>query len=252
MIEQWHMPVSGLRPDFNRRIYICQPFGYDEQPEKCYPVFYLFDGQNLFFDEDACFGKSWNLGRFMEESRAECILVGIESSPFGNDRLCEYSPFSYTEEELGTIDKRGDKTIQFILDELKPRIDSCYRTIPDREHTYIGGSSMGGLISLYAVTAYNAFFSKALCLSPSLWVHPKKVRKMLRKTSPQPHTQIYMDYGSEELGNHEHNREALIETASLLLNLGVDLTFRIEPYGTHSEASWEQRIPIFMRCLGIA
>ena len=84
MIEQWHMPVSGLRPDFNRRIYICQPFGYDEQPEKCYPVFYLFDGQNLFFDEDACFGKSWNLGRFMEESRAECILVGIESSPFGN------------------------------------------------------------------------------------------------------------------------------------------------------------------------
>ncbi len=251
MIELWKMPVSGLRPDFSRRIYICLPSGYDGQPEKHFPVFYLFDGQNLFFDEDASFGKSWNLTKFMEESQAECILVGIESSPFGDDRLCEYSPFPHQTPELGSIDAYADTTLGFIINELKPRIDRCFRTLSDREHTYIGGSSMGGLISLYAVTDYNACFSKAACLSPSLWVDPEQVSEMIRLSSPLPHTQVYLDYGSEEMGNHAATCDALLETVTLLLRLNVDLTFRIEPYGNHSEASWEQRVPIFMRCLRI-
>lgn len=251
MITKWHMSVPDLRPDFKRRIYICLPSGYDRQLKKRFPVFYLFDGQNLFYDRDAAFGKSWNLSQFMKDSGAQCILVGIESNPFGNERLCEYAPFSHNMPGYSYIEGWADKTLRFILSDLKPRVDRTFRTLPDRDHTYIGGSSMGGLISLYAVTAYNADFSKALCVSPSLWVDPAGVHKMLRSTSPLPHTQIYMDYGTEEMGNHEASPSALRETVSLLLSLNVDLTFRIEPFGSHCEASWEKRTPVFMRCLGI-
>ncbi|MBQ7486357.1 MAG: alpha/beta hydrolase [Clostridia bacterium] len=250
MIEKWQMAIPELRPDFERRIYICTPPGYDTSDES-YPVMYLFDGQNLFFDEDASFGTSWNLAEFVECNDPGCILVGIESSPFGNERLEEYSPFTHTTPELGHIFGVARTTMNWLLRTLKPAIDDAFRTISDRDHTYIGGSSMGGLISLYAITAYNEMFSRAVCLSPSLWVHPEKVRHMISSAKLAEHTRIYLDYGSEELPNHAATYHALLDSVQLFLNRSVDLTFRIEPYGDHSEASWAQRVPVFMRCLDL-
>ena len=244
------MAIPELRPDFERRIYICTPSGYDTSAAR-YPVMYLFDGQNLFYDEDASFGTSWNIDKFTRYNDPGCIIVGIESNPYGNERLEEYSPFTHQSPELGYIRGVARTTMIWLLDTLKPAVDEAFRTIPDRDHTYIGGSSMGGLISLYAVTAYNEVFSRAVCLSPSLWVHPGKVRHMISKAKPAPHTQIYMDYGTEEMSNHEATYNALLACARLLLDRGVDLTFRIEPFGNHSEASWAQRVPVFMRCLDL-
>ena len=141
--------------------------------------------------------------------------------------------------------------MQWLVEELKPYIDENYRTMADREHTYVAGSSMGGLMSVYASTVYNHTFSRAACLSPSLWVQPEKVLDMVAKSEIGGDTVIYMDYGSEELSNHGEMMERLTAMAALLLEKGVNLTFRIVPGGDHSEASWERQVPVFMECLGI-
>ena len=114
----------------------------------------------------------------------------------------------------------------------------------------IAGSSMGGLMSLYAVCAYNNVFQRAACLSPSIWVDYEKIMALLEKTSVLPDTTVYMDYGSKEMANHRENMDALIAAAKMLLDKKVNLTLRIVPDGEHCEASWERQIPVFMECLG--
>ena len=110
---------------------------------------------------------------------------------------------------------------------------------------------MGGLMALYAATAYNHVFRTAACLSPSLWVEPEKVLQLVNRAEIGGDTVIYMDYGSEELSNHSAMLERLADMSMCLLGKGVNLTFRIVPGGNHSEASWERQVPIFMECLGI-
>ena len=110
---------------------------------------------------------------------------------------------------------------------------------------------MGGLISLYAALDYNGAFSRAACLSPSLWVHPRKALRMINRARIAPDTCIYLDYGTQELPNHPKNEDVLFAACGALLRKGVDLTFRLVPGGTHSEASWAQRVPVMMKCLGL-
>ena len=106
-------------------------------------------------------------------------------------------------------------------------------------------------MSLFAATEYNHVFQRAACLSPSVWVSPAKLIGMIARSTVASGTTIYMDYGSEEMFNHAANLEALISTCHMLLTKHVNLTFRIIPGGTHTEASWEKQIPIFMDCLGL-
>jgi len=141
--------------------------------------------------------------------------------------------------------------MDWLVKELKPAVDAAFRTMPDREHTIIAGSSMGGLMSLYAATVYNKYFSRAACLSPSLWTDPEKLLQMVGKAKVAEDTCIYMDYGSEEMDNHPANKQALMDMSRLLLEKDINLAFRIIPKGNHSEASWEKQIPIFMDCLGL-
>ena len=118
--------------------------------------------------------------------------------------------------------------------------------MPDREHTLIAGSSMGGLMSLYAVTAYNATFSRAACLSPSLWGarhHEADLKAAGPLAAP---TRIYMDMGTAEVDGHITGLTSLFETARRLTRAGACVDARVVPDACHSEAYWEQRIPIFM------
>ena len=131
----------------------------------------------------------------------------------------------------------------------KKEIDSRFPTIPDREHTFIAGSSMGGLMSLYAVFAYNRVFSRAACLSPSLWVDIQKISRLIERTRIRPDTMVYMDYGSEELKSHKGMLNQFQKVTSSLLNNHVMLDCRIIPGGEHCEASWEKQIPFFMNTL---
>ena len=251
MVKKWNIKIPKLSGDKERRAYIYLPDSYEEEPDKCYPVMYMFDGHNVFFDSDATYGKAWGMNRYMQESGKQLIIVAVECNHDGNRRLIEYSPFTYDNATHGKIKGKGSVYMNWMVNTLKPYIDKNYRTLPDRRNTIIGGSSMGGLMALYGACAYNHVFQRAACLSPSLWVSPGKVLEMIARAHIRRDTCIYMDYGSEEMFNHAANAEALISTSHLLLTKRVNLAMRIVPGGDHSEASWERQIPIFMDCLGL-
>ena len=251
MVKKWNIKIPKLSGDKERRAYIYLPASYETNPDKRYPVMYMFDGHNVFFDSDATYGKSWGMNKFMEESKKELIVVGVECNHEGNRRLVEYSPMNYENSTMGKIRGKGNVYMNWLVNELKPYIDSNYRTLTDRKNTIIAGSSMGGLMALYAATVYIHVFQRAACLSPSLWVAPGKVLEIVARAHIRRDTCIYMDYGSLEMFNHAANAEALISTSHLLLTKRVNLALRIVPDGNHSEASWEKQIPIFMDCLGL-
>ncbi|MCD7733157.1 MAG: alpha/beta hydrolase [Oscillospiraceae bacterium] len=250
MVKIWDVVIPELSGDKTRRVYLYLPDYYDEDDRR-YPVMYMFDGHNVFFDSDATYGKSWGMNSYMSWTKTPLIIVAVECNHEGNSRLSEYSPLDFENSTLGKIEGKGKIYMDWLVWTLKPQIGRDYRTIPDREHTIICGSSMGGLMSLYAAVCYNKIFQRAACLSPSLWIDPEKVMDMIATSRIRNDTCIYMDYGSKEIFNHDDSPEALISVSHMLLTKRVNLTFRIVPGGTHSEASWEQQIPIFMECLGL-
>lgn len=251
MIKKWNIQIPKLSGTAKRRVYVYLPESYQKEPNKRYPVMYMFDGHNVFYDADATFGKSWGMNQYMQKNKKQLIIVGVECNHEGNSRLQEYSPFTFENGTLGIIKGKGQQYMNWLVKELKPYIDEHYRTLPDRCNTIIAGSSMGGLMALYGACAYNHVFQRAACLSPSLWVDAGKVLQMVAKSQIRKDTCIYMDYGSEEMSNHLANAEAMISTSHLLLTKRVNLAMRIVPGGNHSEASWERQIPVFMSCLGL-
>ncbi len=251
MIKVWDVTIPQLSGDEIRRAYVYLPKSYEKHPEKRYPVMYMFDGHNVFFDDHATYGKSWGMGDYLDKTGKELIVAAVECTHQGNNRLSEYSPVSFANEVLGKVRGRGREYMTWMLGTFKPQIDRAYRTLPDRRNTLICGSSMGGLMALYAAVNYNNVFQRAACLSPSLWVDTGKVLSLIARGRMKTDTCIYMDYGSRELFNHNANTDALVSAAQLLLIKQINLTLRIVPGGDHSEASWERQIPVFMDCLGI-
>ena len=251
MVIRFDVTIPPLTGEKKRRAYIYLPDFYEDDPKRRFPVMYMFDGHNVFFDSDATYGKSWGMNEYLTRTKKPLIIVAVECNHVGDGRLREYAPFSFANATLGKIPGRGKIYMDWLVNTLKPQIDAKYRTLPDREHTILCGSSMGGLMALYGATAYNHIFQRAACLSPSVWVSPGKVVELVAKTDIKNDTCIYMDYGSVEIYNHAANAEALISVAHLLLTKRVNLAFRIIPGGTHCEACWEQQIPVFMDCLGL-
>ena len=250
-VKKWSVAIPQLSGSFQRNVYLYLPDSYEELSEKRYPVMYMLDGHNVFFDSDATYGKSWGMYDYLNSTNKQLIVVAVECNHEGNRRLQEYSPFNFDNSTLGRIKGRGRISMNWLVSTLKPYIDKNYRTLPDRKNTVLCGSSMGGLMALYGVCAYNHIFQRAACLSPSLWLNPGKVLEMVARSNINRDTCIYMDYGSEEMFNHVANAESLISSAHLLLTKRVNLALRVVPGGTHSEASWERQIPIFMDCLGL-
>ena len=250
MVHRFTVTYPLLDGEEERRAYIYLPKSYFTNEKKRYPVLYMFDGHNVFFDEDATYGKSWGLADYLDKHRTQIIVAAVECnhSP-DHGRLKEYSPFSFKDANLGYVPGHGKETMDWYVDVFKNYVDENYRTLPDRKHTFIAGSSMGGLMSLYALMEYNHVFSKAAALSPSLWTSPKHLRNMITHANIHPDTVLYMDYGSEEFGNHKSQRRAFGEIATLLMWHKVNLNCRVIPGGNHSEASWERQIPFFINTL---
>lgn len=251
MVRKWELTIPQLSGDTPRRAYIYLPESYEADTQRRYGVMYMFDGHNVFFDEDATYGKSWGMGKYLDEARKQLIVVAVECNHQGSRRLAEYSPVSFAEDSLGRITGKGRTYMNWMVRELKPYIDAHYRTLPDRGNTAIAGSSMGGLMALYGATVYNDIFQRAACLSPSLWVAPGKLLELIARARIRRGTCIYMDYGEKELSNHGGSTQALLAAAQLLMVKGVNVTLRIAPGGSHCEASWEKQIPVFMECLGL-
>ena len=250
MIKKWSMSYPAVNGTEQRRAYVYLPTMYEAQPERRFPVLYMFDGQNVFFNEDATYGKSWGVADYLDYTDTPLIVAAIEcNAGANNERLVEYSPYRFDDPTYGHFDGKGQATMSWFIHRFKPLIDQNFRTLPDRANTFIGGSSMGGLMSLYALLQYNDTYSRAAALSPSIWVAPDKLSGLVGRAKLAPGTVLYMDYGSREMGNHDGIRREFSNLSGKLMTRGIHLTSRIVPGGTHCEASWEKQLPFVFHTL---
>ena len=247
MIKKFKVKIPELSGDKERRAYIYLPENYGNG--KKYPVLYMFDGHNLFYDEDATYGKSWGMKEFLEKSGAEIIVAAVECNHEGHRRLEEYSPVDFTFNDGTALKGQGRIYMDWLVNEFKPYIDKNYATLGDRHSTAIGGSSMGGLMTLYALCNYTEIFSRGAALSPSLWLGGGKLCGFIAEAKFPKDTVIYTDYGSKEFSNHSPQKKAFANTCATLIQKDVTLTARVVEGGTHCEASWEKSIPYFMKAL---
>ena len=230
----------------NRTLHIYLPDNYYESDEH-YPVAYYFDGHNLYNDEDATYGKSWGLKTFLENYDKKFIVVGMECTHVGKERLDEYCPYDLKESWLGTLKGYGKDTMEWIINDIKPYIDSNYRTMPFRETTMIAGSSMGGLMSLYAAIAYNIYFSKAACLSPSSMICEGLLKEEILNNKLSEDTRIYLSAGTGELRGSKDYTNIHIENLLKQRNL---ITYRVLYEGyNHCETDWEKQNQTYMNFL---
>jgi len=221
-----------------RRIAALLPWNYHES-NKRYPVLYLQDGQNLF-DDFAPFG-SWEMRTKLREiaksGGPEVIIIAIDHAE--SERIKEFTPTRVT--ALGIGD--GMKYAHFLAETLKPYIDSNFRTLPDPEFTGIGGSSMGGLISIYAAMQHPKVYQKLMIFSPSLWVSPDLSADFIRKT-PSFNGRIYLYGGTHEgsdMVGHLQRFEYHIKHDPHNRNLPFALS--ILDGGEHNESAWGNEFP---------
>lgn len=245
MIYVKRIQIPELPSSEIRRLYVYLPREY-RRSNRRYPVLYMFDGHNVFYDGHATYGKSWGMKEYLEKTGLPLILVAVECNREGDLRLSEYAPWSFSRRGIISVKGKGQLTMDWIVGKLKPEIDHTYRTLPDRANTLIAGSSMGGLMALYAAVAYRDTFSRAAALSPSLWAGGRHLPALI-KAQPLPEdTRIYLDVGTEEDPEGRRGPMAsLFETAGLLTLAGATVSAQIVPGAKHSEAYWEQRIPTF-------
>ena len=243
MIQIKKLQIPALPTKKQRRLYIWLPKDYFRSEQR-YPVLYMFDGHNVFYDSHATYGKSWGMKEYLTRTKLPLIVAAIECNHEGERRMNEYSPWDLRIPKLGLLEGQGKETMDWLSGPLKQFIDEGYRTLPERENTLIAGSSMGGLMALYAVTAYNGVYSRAAALSPCFWAGGKQLHSLLSKTPLEAPTRVYMDAGTEEAGRR--SLAEIFKGAAELTLSGADVDTRIVPGAVHNEAAWEKRIPIFM------
>jgi enterochelin esterase-like enzyme len=250
-----------------RSVDIYLPAGYDPADTSArYPVLYMHDGQNLFDTTTAYGGQEWQVDETLErlvaaDSIRPCIVVGVWN--IGERRFAEYMPpgafnrfpdsLQRTFMEMARNPALSDGYLRFLTQELKPYVDSLYPTLPERENTFIAGSSMGGLISLYAITRYPRIFGGAACLSTHWPVTLDGSLPMLGDTLvayfgerlPDPEThRLYFDFGTETLDQYYEPYQRKMDEALRQAGYteGADwLTLKF-PGDEHNEAFWARRL----------
>lgn len=244
MVHKFSFHFTPAQED--RRIHLYLPNNYDWTEER-YPVLYMFDGHNLYFDSDATYGKSLGLKEFLDHWGKNLIVVGIECSDQDLQRVHEYCPYNIRSNMYGDVKGRGDETVAWIVNELKPYIDRTYRTYPHREATAIAGYSMGGMLTLYTVLHYNEYFSKAAVISPSVVPAIESFRKEVQgKLSAD--TRIFFSWGTAEYAPAYNDLVAqyIRELEAEVQKQDVKTYLFCQEDGLHNEGSWEHQVPAWM------
>jgi len=220
-----------------RDLLVALPPGYPETGT-VHPVIYMQDGQNLF-DPATSYAGDWGLVDALQESDAGGtvpILVGIPNT--GRRRGYEYGPFRDIIHGGGG----GDRYLAFVVETVKPLVDASFRTRPERPHTVIAGSSLGGLISLYGLYRYADVFGGAGVLSPALWFADGAMFRFVGELADLSVGRIHLDIGTEE------GEDALYDVRRLRASLiaaghveGRDLSYVEEEGGEHDEEAWGRR-----------
>jgi predicted alpha/beta superfamily hydrolase len=236
-----HLTLESKILNNSRRVTIYLPPGYAERSESRYPVLYVQDGQNLF-EPDRAFipGQHWRLDSAAEEAVGEraaepMIIVGVDHA--GPGRIEEYTPTRDEKRRVGG--KAGDYT-RMLIEELKPIIDSRYGTRSDQ--TAIGGSSLGGLVSLYAGLTRPAVFTRLAVMSPSVWWGDKAILGLVDRFNGENRPRIWLDVGGRE-GRDALNDVRLLHGRLLAKGWGGrDLAYHEDRRGDHSERAWAGRV----------
>ncbi len=215
-----------------KRLWVYLPPGYTAGSRR-YPVMYMHDGQNVFDDFYSGYGE-WQVDETLDSltkaGRQGCIVVGIESS---DKRMTEYNPY-----ELATFGKgEGDMYVDFICKTVKPFIDKKYRTLSAKENTIIAGSSLGGLISYYAMLKYPGTFGKAGIFSPAFWLAPS-IYNATDSMGGRLTGKLFFYIGEKEGKQHVNNMINIMEKIGK--NSSVMIYSIINPEGEHNEANWRK------------
>ena len=232
---------SRFLPD-PRDIFLYLPEAYLTEAHRHFPVFYLHDGQNLFDPHRAFIpGHTWRANSTTDDLTAAgliepVILVGIANT--GIQRMPEYTPDR--DPRLGG--GQGALYAKLLIDDLKPKIDADYRTLPDASNTALGGSSLGGLISLAIGLQHPGIFGKLAVMSPSVWWNDRSILRLVSNTNPRPNLRIWLDMGMAEGLNHLRDTD-LLHTRLLTRGWhdGVDLAYLRVPDAQHNEDAWADR-----------
>jgi predicted alpha/beta superfamily hydrolase len=218
-----------------RRIWIYLPAGYNKTTNR-YPVLYMHDGQNVFEDTTA-FSGEWGVDEALDSTGArQAIVVAIDNG--GSKRLNEYSPYNMERYGQG----EGKKYVDFIARTLKRYIDKKFRTLKGNEHTIIAGSSMGGLISMYAILRYPGVFGGAGIFSPSFWISPSIYDEIASK-GKKFKGKIYFYAAKKE---SETMVPLMIKAFGAMAAVShAKITTVVRDEGRHNENTWRQEFPIF-------
>ncbi|PTL79881.1 alpha/beta hydrolase [Vitiosangium sp. GDMCC 1.1324] len=247
IIRNFHSPQEG----FTRTVRIYTPEGYEQAPQHRFPVLFMHDGQNVFAHPESALFDTWcanlTLENMVGEGRAEpWIIVGIDSGP---GRVEEYSPW---DEPRSHRRGRGEAYARFLVETLKPYVDSVYRTRQGSEWTAVMGSSLGGLMSLYLGWRYPEVFGRIGALSPSvMWSQYQLFQHWT--VHSRRWSRIYLDAGTDEWidpgGVPLPYGEATRDFYFHLKRLGYadhELALVLEPGGLHHETAWQRRLPVAM------
>lgn len=224
----------------SRRIWIYLPPGY-KKGHKHYPVLYMHDGQNLFDELESAYGE-WGvdecLDSLIEKGKPACIVIGIDNG--GNKRMSEYNSYEFTwkrDTSSTTFSPEGDAYLNFISKTLKPYIDKHYRTLSSKENTVIAGSSMGGLISYYAVLKYPDVFGKAGIFSPAFWT-ASEINDLTDSLDGSLKGKYFFYMGGKE-DDDDLNR--MIEIKDKVGKNSSAMVYSVvDPNGKHNEQAWRK------------
>jgi len=228
-----------------RQVVVYLPPGYESERTRRYPVLYLHDGQNLFDPATAFLGNHWRLDEVAEEMIQgghiePLIIVGVYNA--GTERMEEYTPVRDRRGRGGRARSYG----KMIVEQLKPFMDRKYRTLPDAPNTGLGGSSLGGLVTLYLGLQYPAVFGKLIVMSPSLWWANRAIFREISKLRRKLPPKIWLDTGTCEGQNPEDCIRNTAELCQALAakgwQLGVDLAYIEDEGAGHDEKAWGSRM----------
>ena len=227
------MPQLGR----TRRVWLYLPPGYATSGRR-YPVLYLQDGQNVF-DAATSFAGEWGVDEALNQLAANgqdptgCIVVAVDNGP---NRLDEYSPWNNPAYGGG----QGDLYVDFLVQTLKPYLDTNYRTLPDRANTGIGGSSMGALIATYAALREPAVFGKVAAFSPAYWFAYPQLATYAHQHPANPNTRFYFVSGTTESPTMVPQMQALRDSLQRGGVPAVNLSFNTRADGQHAEWFWKR------------
>jgi predicted alpha/beta superfamily hydrolase len=238
----------------NRRdVLVYLPPGYSRFSRKQYAVLYVHDGQNVFDAATAFAGVEWGMDETAERLiRAGAIepLIIVAVANMGEDRIHEYAP------TRGVIDSKRKKRsrglarlyAEFLIEELKPYIDKKYPTKREAEFTGLGGSSLGGLVTLAIGILYPHAFTRLMVMSPSIWWDDFAIYRLVDSIQQKPPLKIWLDTGTAEPG-WERARELRNRLSEKGWELHRNLKYMEAVGANHSECAWAARVEPALRFL---